>query len=208
MYQKVAGAIVSRIQDASRLFKTEEDVRLRCEGIFIDELNKIDIAYNPAYEAQVSSGVIDALFNQMCVEYKKPGELNRRFDFHAEDKSKYIPALAAKYKVAEDQIVCVIIDGLKIGFFRKNREGRLIKSGPFAIDEKSVSHFITLAHATRTKALISENLLKDFGFNSDAMRQLTIALWGALCSHKDLRTEMFFKEWNRLFGQVSGILGG
>jgi hypothetical protein len=208
LHKEAAKTIVSRIQDASKFFKTEEDVRLRCEGIFIDELNKMKVTYNPSYEAQVSSGFIDALFNQLCIEYKKPGELVRRFDFHVRDKSKYIHALAAKYRIAEEQIVCVLIDGFSIGYFRKNLQGVLVKDGPYAINEKSISHFISLAHATQAKALISENLLNDFGFNSPAMQQITVALWNALCSHKDPRTEMFFKEWHRLFGQISGISDG
>lgn len=205
MYKEVANIIMSRVQAVSHLFKTEEDVRLRCEGIFIDELNKIGIAYNPSYEAQVSSGAIDALFNQLCVEYKKPGELAKRFDFHVKEKTKYIHALAGKYKIPEEQIACVIIDGLNIGFFRKNSDGVLIKDGAYPINEKSISHFILLAHATLSKPLISENLLRDFGSNSPAMAQIYDALWKALSSHKDPRTAMFFKEWRRLFGQVSGI---
>ena len=208
MYNEVARVIASGIHDASRLFKTEEDVRLRCESIISHELNKMNIAYDPSYETQVSSGSIDALFNRLIIEYKKPGELAKRFEFHVNEKAKYINSLAEKYKVAEGQIACVIIDGINIGFFRKNWEGVLVKDGPYAIDEKSVSHFIMLARATQAKALISENLLKDFGFDSHAMRQLSSALWNALSSYNDPRTDMFYKEWNRLFGQVSGIGGG
>jgi len=199
---------VSKILSFSRLLRTEEDVRIRCESVFAHELGNVGIAYNPSYEAQVSSGAIDALFNQLCIEYKRPGEVTRRFDFHVEEKAKYINSLAVKYMIAENQIACVIIDGLSIGFFRKNWEGTLIKSGPFPINEKSITHFITLAHATQAKALISENLLHDFGFNSHTMRQLSTALWSALQSRKDPRTEMFYKEWTRLFGQVSGVSEG
>lgn len=208
LYKEAAKSIVSRIQDIHRSLKTEEDVRIRCENIFLQELRDIGIAYNPSYEAQVSAGAIDALFNQLCIEYKKPHELTRRFDFHVEEKSKYINSLAIKFKIAEEQIVCVIIDGFSIGFFRMNREGVLIKSGPYSINEKSISHFIALAHATQAKALISENLLRDFGFNSYAMKQLSSALFNALISRNDPRTEMFFKEWCRLFGQISGINEG
>lgn len=111
MFSIIADSIVHRIKSASTFFHSEEDVRLRCEGIFIGELKNIGLIYEPKYEAPVSSGSIDALFNCLCIEYKKPGELDTRFDFHVAEKMKCIPALAKKYNVDESQIACVILDG-------------------------------------------------------------------------------------------------
>ena len=205
MFTEAAKNIVDRINIVAVDFQREEDVRVRCESIFIDEMNKIGIPYNPTYEAQVSSGAIDALFNCLCIEYKAPGELRTRFDYHVEEKAKYIKALADAYHVGENQIAGVILDGKQIGFFRKTAEGTLIKDGPYDIGPPSIERFIRLAHSTQMKALISSNLLKDLGSEGKVTKQIVLALWKLLKERRDKRTTMFMTEWSRLFGQVSGF---
>jgi len=205
LFTETARIIVDRINSVSVDFQREEDVRVRCESIFIEEMNKMGIPYNPSYEAQVSSGAIDALFNCLCVEYKTAGELSKRFDFHVEEKAKYIKSLADMYHVEENQIAGVILDGKQIGFFRKTAEGVLLKDGPYNIDVSSVERFIRLAHSTQMKALISSNLLKDLGSEGEVTKQMVIALWKSLKERRDKRTTMFMTEWSRLFGQISGF---
>ncbi len=205
MFTETAKNIVEKIKIVAVDFQKEEDVRLRCESIFIEELNKIGIPYNPSYEAQVEAGAIDALFNFLCIEYKTVGELKNRFDFHVKQKEKYIKALANKFQVDENLIAGVIIDGNQIGFFRKTVDGVLIKEGPYDIGITSIERFIRLAHSTQMKALISANLLKDLGSKGELTKQIIIALWTSLKGRKDQRTTMFMTEWSRLFGQVSGF---
>lgn len=205
MFTETARIIVDRINAVAVDFQREEDARVRCESIFIEEMNKIGIPYNPTYEAQVSSGAIDALFNCLCVEYKTAGELRTRFDYHVNEKAKYIKSLADAYHVDENQIAGVILDGKQIGFFRKTAEGILLKDGPYDINVTSIERFIRLAHSTQMKALISGNLLKDLGSEGNITKQIVVALWKSLKGRHDKRTTMFMTEWSRLFGQVSGF---
>jgi len=206
--ENAAKVIAQKIKSLSYAFKLEEDVRVNCESILIQEMHIIGIPYKPFYEVQISSGAIDALFNCLAIEYKAPGELATRFDFHVNEKKKYIPSLAQKYQVPKSHIAMVLLDGSQIGFFRETEEDQIVKEGPFSIDENSIQKLINLAYSTQKKALISENLLFEFGSNSKNTKDLIISLWYSLKNRHDQRTSMFIKEWSRLFGQVSGLDDG
>ncbi len=205
MMKEAAHRIVERISQMQARFFKEEDVRVICEHIFVEELAAIGIEYTANYEVQVKSGAIDALFQELCIEYKKAGLLQVNFHRFACEKSKYLPDLAEKYNTTEDKIYGVLFDGMQMGFFRKTGEGSLVSDGPYDLSDEVMIRFIQIANATRHKALISENLLRDLGPDSQITRSLVCALWDALKARRSIRTEMFFKEWSRLFGQVSNF---
>ena len=203
---QISKRIVSRIQKECT-GQTEEDVRIACERIFLDELPAAGINYKADHEAQVSSGRLDALFNMLVIEYKKPGLVQKSFDQFVSEKKMYIPALAKEMHVSQDQIGCVLLDGVSIGFFRMADDNdTLIKMGPFPVSESSIDYFILMAKSTSKKALTPKNVLKSFDHASSITKQLISALWKSLSESDSSRTKMFFLEWNRLFGQVSGTL--
>ncbi|MDO4582573.1 MAG: N-6 DNA methylase [Planctomycetia bacterium] len=208
MITKIAQNIIEKIRAVQPNFINEEDVRINCETIFTEELSKIDIAYRANYEVQVKSGIIDALFNNLFIEYKKPNILRKNFSQFVSEKSKYFSALATKYGTEEDKIYGILLDGFQIGFFRKTSNGELLSDGPYDLSDKTLSRFIQIANATKYKALTSDNLLHDLGTHSTITKKLLRALWKALKKRKNPRTNMFLKEWSRLFGQVSDFRNG
>ena len=185
---------------------TEEDVRIACERIFQDELARIGISYEPKYEVPVSSGRLDALFNSLIIEYKKRGLLAKGFGGFVQEKEKYLISLSEKLKMEPSSIVCVLLDGESIGFFRLSDDSRIISSGPFPVNEASIEQLICYARSTNKKALTDRNIISDFGHGAGISQNLLTALYHSLTCSNDSRTKMFFQEWKRLFGQVSGKL--
>ena len=208
MLNEAAKNIVKRIEDSKRKFSTEEDVRVICEHIFQEEFERIGLRYEASYEVQISTGAVDALYNNMFIEYKKAGFLQKGFQRYVVEKAKYFEAIARQHHTDADRIYGVLLDGLQIGFFRKTASGGLVSDGPYDISEIAIRRLIQIADSTRKKALTSENLIKDLGAGSGLTGELVRAFWDALCHRKDVRTDMFYKEWSRLFGQVSAYEDG
>ncbi len=189
-------------------FQTEEDVRVRCEAVFTDFFKSIGIQYNARYEVKIVTGAVDALYNNLCIEYKRPGLLKHQFNIFVGEKEKYIEGLAKKYHTQESQIFCVLLDGYQIGFFRKNTEGDIVKQGPFDLSPDILDYFIRLVHSFNRKALVSENLIIDIGEKSPTTHLLVRELWKSFNHSSSTRTKMFFYEWARMFGQVSDFGSG
>lgn len=206
--RKEAVQLYEAIAGEQHRFQTEEDVRVHCEAVFTDFFKSIGINYDARYEVKIETGAVDALYNNLCLEYKRPGLLKRNFDAFVNDKEKYIEGLAKKYHTHEDQIFCVLLDGQQIGFFRKNAEGCLVKQGPFDLSPHVLDHFIHLVCSFRRKALVSENLIADLGEKSQTASLVIKTLWETFCVSSDMRTQMFYREWKRMFGQVSDFGSG
>lgn len=203
--QDCASRIAKRIAERTDV-STEEDVRIACELIFQEEFPKIGIPYDPKYEVSISNGRLDALFNTLIIEYKKRGLLEKSFEAFLKDKEKYIESLSKKLNVEPSQIVCVLLDGASIGFFRVSDSGALLSSGPFEVNEASVERLIRYAQSTKKKALTDTNIINSFGHGSQISRSILTALYTSLSTMQNRRTNMFFCEWRRLFGQVTGKL--
>lgn len=202
---------MSKISDiiANRLLReavgaTEEDVKMACERILREELSPLGICYAPKYEFTISSGRLDALFNSLVIEYKKRGLLAKSFDAFVTEKTKYIPSLAKELRTDPTRIICVLLDGESIGFFRCSEEHSILSFGPYPVNEASVDQLIRYAKSTNRKSLSEKNVISSFGHGSVISRAILNAMYEALSHISDQRTRMFLNEWKRLFGQVAG----
>ena len=206
--RKEAVKLYDAIVTGQGRFRTEEDVRVYCEAVFSNFFTGIGVPYDARYEVKIEKGAVDALYNNLCLEYKKPGLLSRSFDLFVSQKEKYIAGLAKKYHTQENQIICVLLDGKQIGFFRKTADGEVVKQGPYDLSPVVLDYFIHLVRSFQRKALISENLIIDLGERSQTASLIVKTLWEAFKGTSDVRTQMFYREWARMFGQVSDFGAG
>jgi len=62
------------------------------------------------------------------------------------------------------------------------------------------------------RAITSDNLIEDFGYNSncgvDLMQDLTDSLIYAVMDNNNPKIKMLFEEWKTLYGQVADISKG
>lgn len=198
-------AISSLVQDRMKSTKTEEDVRFALESILSIELPKLGIPYQALYETTIGSGRLDSLFGHLFIEYKKPKYLIHHFKEVVDEKKRYIKDLASKFNCSEDRLIGVLFDGTRIAFLRKDAEGKERVTGLLPVTDNSIAQLISYIHSLSFKALIAKNILDDFGPESKIASKVLNVLWFSFKERKDTRTSMFFNEWKRLFGQVSGF---
>jgi hypothetical protein len=172
--------ITEEIKKAAQESTTEEDLRVNVEHVIkskiierIKELEKIEIPYAPwtpptaRYEVTLVSGVrADALYGHLIIEYEKPKTFESKSGFeHAIEQVKgYIVAHANGNELRFPKYFGIVLDGYKIGFVRYREAIKdFEKKGPFEVNRDTVAKLVEAIIGLRRKALGAEELLKDFG---------------------------------------------
>ncbi len=185
--------------------KTEEDIKVRFESCFKKYLPKYGIDYDAYYEATVKSGRIDAIFRHIILEYKEPHKLRSKKEYE-KTSSQALGYIDSETATGDrHRYVAVLLDGYHIGFVRYQLNGTIDDSGRCEFNKESLETLIDYFHSLSFKALTGVNILSDFGPGKESTINTVNALWKAFCGRKNSRTQMFFQEWKRLFGQVSGF---
>ena len=200
-----ARQLAQQIREAAALSRTEEDLRVRVEAILADYLRRIGIYYEPQYELFIGpAGRLDVLYGALTTEYKRPGLLRHPAEFSRAivQVQNYLEEIAKGRGEAPARYVGVILDGEHIGFVRQRGE-EWIHQGPLPVDRSSVLLWLEYLRGLSRQPLDPDLLVRDFGPQSEVARHCIQALWGAL---EDLASKplMLFREWQRLFSQVSG----
>ncbi|MEM3941879.1 MAG: hypothetical protein QXM43_01275 [Desulfurococcaceae archaeon] len=196
---------------------TEEDLRINVEHVIknkvierLKELEKTEIPYGswkPAkakYEVTLVSGVRpDALYGHVIIEYERPRtfESMSGFEKAIEQVKRYIID-HAQVEARYSKYFGVVLDGYKIGFVRY-REGikNFESKGPYDVNVNTVAKLVEAIIGLRRKALTAEELLKDFGPDSNIGREAVRTFYRKLLQVSP-RTNMLFEDWKRVFSQV------
>jgi len=210
--------ITEEIKKAAQESTTEEDLRIKVEYVIkskiierIKELEKIEIPYAPwtppaaRYEVTLVSGVrADALYGHLIIEYEKPKTFESKNGFeHAIEQVKgYIIAHANGNEARFPRYFGIVLDGYKIGFVRYRETIKSFETkGPFEVNRDTVAKLVEAIIGLRRKALSAEELLKDFGPESQVTKDAIHTLYGKLLGTAP-RTQMLFEDWKRVFSQV------
>lgn len=190
---------------------SEEDLKQGVEYILKSKvLEKLKIPWAPwrppkaRYEVTLVSGVrVDALYGHVIIEYERPKtfETKSGFEKAVEQVKKYIRD-HAQIEARIPRYFGVVLDGYKIGFVRYREALKGFESkGPFEINKNTIARFIEAIIGLRRKALSPDELLKDFGPESQIAREAIKALYNKLLKTTP-RTKMLFEDWRRVFSQV------
>lgn len=199
--------IINGLLKVGRKAKTEEDVRLGVESVLKKYLPSLGIQYDAQYEVTISNGRLDALFHHFITEYKEPGKFNSKkgWEKAVNQSLEYITKIAEKNKEQWSTYIAALIDGRNIGFVRFNAENKPVVFPPQPFNKASIELLLKYIRSLNFKALNATNILNDFGPQSEISKQLINSLWNSFNNKTKTRTTMFFTEWRRLFGQVSGF---
>ena len=133
--------------------------------------NRINLNFQSRDERQFANGRADTVFNQLIVEYKKPGairgnnEKNRKL---IDQVKHYIEDLAKEERWKEKRLLGVAFDGNYFLFVRK--VGRWIEEEPIPVSVESVERFLlTLEKLTTKAALVPDNLIRDFAVGAGSL---------------------------------------
>lgn len=144
-------------------------------------------------------GRLDAVVNNLIIEYKKHSKLNKKTDQETaiNQVKDYLKTLFDNDGIKYNAI---LTDGIKISYFGFN--GDTIESTAFKnIDAKDIDRIIRAILTNNCKKFIPENVLKDFSVNSETdsvSKDLAVELYARLVKKPTEKTKMLFSEWESL----------
>lgn len=190
----------------------EENFRTNC-AIILDELFKelkIDGTINIENEFTVLEGRIDSLYGNFIIEYKYPTRIagsnmknNMKF---IEQIERQMTGFHKKTGVPFNKIMGVVFDGYYVIYVKRQEEDWSI-SEPQEMTVDSYELFLMrlLSVNSGGKALVAENLIKDFGSVSIQSIQAISVLYNKLEHNTEMnKSQLLFEQWQILYREVCG----
>ena len=188
---------------------TEADFRRVIDPLLDEFCTRIGA--NPLAHAEytLGTGIADAVFNRLIIEYERPGVLKKvpdRATRHAIQQVKnYILGLAKKERHRIERLAGVVFDGHFMIFVRYIN-GRWVEEPPVEVNKHSLERFlIWLSALSSGIALTPENLSRDFSIEQlrtqNILRGLFQALGSALAEGDQLVTKLF-EQWRLFFSEA------
>jgi len=214
-YSEIAQAIQHATTVASStIHHPEAKLRELVESLWDGYIKakRINLHFHPKNERRLANGRADTVYNQLIVEYKKPGSIKpnnaKNRQLIAQVKG-YIEDLAKEERWKERRLLGVVFDGQYFLYIRK--VGRWIEDEPLPVDGDSVERFLlTLEKLTSKTALIPENLIRDFAVGPDSLNYIASnairAFYFALAGNVNARVKAFFDQWALQFAEAHGTI--
>jgi hypothetical protein len=203
---------VERIKAAAAGSRTEGALQVRLEPLLTELLANFGVRYKPAVNeslaalrlSQADSGRPDSLFGHVILDYKTPGLLARTAELlRAQDQvGRYLDAVTGG-RAAEEraQWAGVLWDGPN--FCHCHWDGqRWVWSKVHPVSAASLLTLVGIYRALQRKPMTAQLLAESFGRESEAAHRVLETMCALLAKPRH-RTNMLFREWRRLFEQVS-----
>lgn len=206
LYESVSKSADSNIGKEEN-FRT--DMAIILNKIFLD-LN-IQEQINSEQEYSVYKGRIDSLYGNVIIEYKAPGRINENIKNSSniefiEQVKRQIIGLALKNKFSKEKILGVIFDGKNIIYVKcKNNEWEISNTQKVTQDSLSLLLKRVLSLSIEKKALIIENLLRDFDSDSELTKKFIEKLYYCYINNQEYKkVRLLFEQWKQLFREICG----
>jgi hypothetical protein len=206
---------VHRIRRVAETARSEAKLEGEMNHLLKECLSEFGIQFDPHVNetlrslglSQVDADRPDGVFGHIVYDYKAPGKLSNPADLQeAKDQieKRYLDKITGGHDASP--AACsnwfgYLCDGVSLAYCRSNRRAwqwsRLLP-----LNESTLLFLVHAFRALRRKPLTAKLLSDAFGKNADVARE-TIRV---MCSHLAKprhKTNMLFREWKRLFQQVS-----
>lgn len=182
-------------------------------AILLDNLFKtlgIDGNINVENEFTVLEGRIDSLYGNFIIEYKYPTRLssentagNIKF---IEQVQRQIKGFQGKTGIPFNKIMGMVFDGYYVIYVRKQGDDWNISTPQeMTVDSYELFLMRMLSVNSNGKALLVDNLIKDFGYASEQSRRAISVLYNKLENNKEInKTKLLFEQWQTLYREVCG----
>ena len=148
---------------------------------------------------RIFKGRMDAVSNELVIEYKRPGKLDSAKDQEA--ASRQVESYLLQLKETEKaEYNGILTDGIKIRFFYYY--DRVLRHTRFKrLDCNDLDKVVKSLIGVGNKKFVPENIIRDFKLNSENGVTLRFAnsLFQTLMNHMTGKTDMLFQEWQELF---------
>jgi SAM-dependent methyltransferase len=202
------GALVAdELGTAARRGGTEGDFRREAERVFDAVTSAVGLTVTPHTEYSVAHGRVDAVYNRLIIEYKKPGTIRpgsaRSNSALVNQVKGYIEEVASREHREAQRLAGVALDGYHFLFVRRVGEGWSLED-PVPVNSASTSRFLRLLFSLATgHALIVENLIERFGPATYHARRAVKSLYDALNASPQPLVKKLFEQWRIFFSEAT-----
>lgn len=211
LINKINGKYFKYFISKRNLLSSEEDLRVTFSSLIdiISQENKVTIL-EEHHEYTVLKGRIDSLYGEVIVEYKEPNYLGNSNSSQKNIKAieqvkRHIVGIENRQKIDINRYLGVIFDGFKIVFIRR-RNNLWDIEGPVEVNEKSFKLLLQrlFSIGIQGKALIIDNLIKDFSIISEDTINDVKTLLINFIKNDEGKINLLFEQWKILFREVCG----
>lgn len=165
---------------------------------------------NVENEFTVLEGRIDSLYGNFIIEYKYPTRLsssntasNEKF---IEQVQRQIKGFHGKTGIPFNKIMGVVFDGYYAIYVKKQGDDWSISTPQeMTVDSYELFLMRILSVNSNGKALLVDNLIKDFGYSSEQSRRAISVLYNKLENNNEInKTKILFEQWQTLYREVCG----
>ena len=168
-----------------------------------------DVTLHLDRERTLINGRADAVYNRFVIEYEPPNSLRKdlsaRPNQHAIGQVKqYMEGLERLDRHKKERMAGAVLDGTFFIFIRY-RDDHWHMDDPVPVEAHSTETFLRYLLSLSTElAVTPENLVRDFGENSNTARVVVPALYRALAATDSPKVHTLFRQWRRQFQEVTG----
>jgi SAM-dependent methyltransferase len=204
-----APAIAADIQKVAKLSHNEADLVAEVEKILERFAKSFDIQLHLSRERTLVNGRADAVYNRLVIEYEPPRSLRQSASHGAnqhaiEQVKQYLSGLERLDRQRKERLAGVVLDGSFFIFVRYRDECWRVDD-PIPVNPHSTETFLRYLLSLSTElALTPENLVRDFGENSNTARQVVPILYQCICCSGHPKVKVLFEQWQHQFREVSG----
>ncbi len=161
-------AFLTTVKDAVATAHNEREFQTKVTRAIEEFANKVGVDLLFREEYTLATGRADAVYNRLVIEYEKPGSMQADLDHthtrHAVNQVRqYIEDVAKRERHDQDRLLGIAWDG-QIIIFARYRDGHWYEEPPLQVNQQSATRFLrSLVSLSSGRALISENLVEDFG---------------------------------------------
>lgn len=213
LIQNHAEMMAGQMVKVAEWSKSEEDVRHECNKLIDEFLKKAGLKVKGRHEYGLAGGRIDSKYGGVIIEYKDPKgsgkitenrnapgvkavvtQIKKRFvDFHSEKK------------IELERIFGVGCDGDTFVFVRY-RGGNVEVEEPQPVTPHTVERLLRALVSLGAKgySFTPDNLCGDFGGERHTALEGIARIYEVISTTKSRKAQVFFKQWQILFGEVCG----
>jgi hypothetical protein len=207
--------LVKQIKKITEQARSEAKLQGKLDNILEDLLSNFAIHYDPAVNetlkslglSQVDSNRPDSLFGHVVLDYKTPYSLQSARSFLGSKRQieGYLDSVSGgghEVSLVEcSKWAGILWDGAHLAFCHSSGT-KWAWSERYDISESSLLTLIHIYRSLRRKPLTANLLSEAFGKESPAAKKLLPVMSSHLAKPRH-KTTMLFREWKRLFQQVS-----
>ena len=209
--KKINGVYFKEFISKRERISSEEDLRVAFSSLIdlISKENSINIP-EEHHEYTVLKGRIDSLYGEVIIEYKEPKYLDSSNDSKNNSKAieqvkRHISGIEERQKKDINRFLGVIFDGYRIIFVRR-RNNLWDVENPVLVDEKTFKLLLQRLFSVglQGKALIIDNLVKDFSILSSETTKDIKQLLITFIKNDNKKVNLLYEQWKVLFREVCG----